>query len=242
MRHIEQRYGSPRARVLYCSVDPALYYPEKRRNRWMMGYIGTYDADRQRTINKLLQGPARRWKEASFVVAGPLYPAELEWPPNVRRIEHLPPSEHRKFYNSQHFALNVTRADMIRAGYSPSVRLFEAAACGTPIISDYWDGLDTVFKIGREILVARSTRESLEYMMDLTPADRARIGQAALRRVLAEHTAAHRAAELEAYITSETLGACLRRNAGSYARKNPQTPRPAAAGSYDAGGYRQIPG
>ena len=238
LRHIERRYGSPCARVLYCSVDPGVYYPERRRKRWMMGYIGTYDADRQRTVNALLVEPARQWREASFVVAGPLYPQQIEWPRNVRRIDHLPPSEHRKFYNSQRFALNVTRADMIRAGYSPSVRLFEAAACGTPIISDCWDGLDTIFEIGREILIARNSRQSLEYMKDLTPAERARVGQAALKKVLAQHTAAHRAVELESYVGAEP---CTSSTAGSSARKTPQILRHAAAGSYGGAGYRHIP-
>lgn len=200
LRHIEQHYGSPSARVLYCSVDPAAYYPEERRKKWVMGYLGTYGADRQPTLDAFLVAPARRCKEASFAVAGPLYPPEIRWPKNVQRIDHLAPAEHRSFYNSQKFTLNVTRADMVRAGYSPSVRLFEAAACGTPIISDYWNGLDSILKIGREILVARSTAEALSYLTGLHEPDRVRIGNAARKRVLSRHTAAHRAAELEQYV------------------------------------------
>jgi spore maturation protein CgeB len=133
-------------------------------------------------------------------VAGPLYPKGIKWPRNVTRIDHLPPFDHRRFYNSQQFALNVTRDEMIRAGYSPSVRLFEAAACATPVISDYWDGLDSIFEIGREILVARSAAESLRYMKELNPDQQERIGRAALNKVLSRHTAADRALELERYV------------------------------------------
>ena len=200
LRHIEQRYGSPRARVLYCSVDPALYFPESVEARWTMGYLGTYGEDRQPTLEALMLKPAERMSGSEFVVAGPLYPDGIGWPANVERIDHLPPSEHRRFYNSQRFTLNVTRADMVRAGYSPSVRLFEAAACGTPIISDAWDGLGSIFRIGKEILVAHSTEESLRYLQTTPEEERLRIGARARQRILARHTAGHRAAELERYV------------------------------------------
>ena len=96
-------------------------------------------------------------------MAGPQYPQTIRWPRNVTRVEHVPPDRHRAFYNAQRFTLNVTRAAMVKAGYSPSVRLFEAAACGVPIISDEWPGLETIFTPGREILVARSTEDALQY-------------------------------------------------------------------------------
>ncbi|MGV3616489.1 MAG: CgeB family protein [Fimbriimonas sp.] len=197
LRRLEREYGSPKAAPLYCSFDPSLYFPEERPKFWDLGYMGTYSDDRQPTVDALLVQPALLWPEGRFVVAGPQYPADIEWPANVARIEHLPPSEHRAFYNQQRFTLNVTRRDMIRAGFSPSVRLFEAAACGTPIVSDYWTGLDSVFEIGREILVARTPEESLRHLRETPEDERQRIGQRALRRVLAEHTAAHRAEELE---------------------------------------------
>jgi spore maturation protein CgeB len=165
-----------------------------------MGYLGTYGEDRQPTLDTLMLQPARRDSNRKFVVAGPLYPPHIAWPPNVERIDHLPPLEHRRFYSSQRFTLNVTRADMVRAGYSPSVRLFEAAACGTPIISDYWDGLDTLFKVDKEILVARSTAESLRYLREIREDERLHMGRRARRRIMSRHTAAHRAEELEGYV------------------------------------------
>jgi spore maturation protein CgeB len=151
---LERRYGARRARVLYCSVDPGLYYRESRREtRWDLGYIGTYSADRQPALERLLIAPARRLPEARFVAAGSLFPESVEWPANVERIDHLPPDRHRAFYNSQRFTLNLTRRDMIRAGHSPSVRLFEAAACGVPIVTDCWPGLEEIFEPGGEVLV-----------------------------------------------------------------------------------------
>jgi spore maturation protein CgeB len=141
------------------------------------------------------------------VVAGPQYPHTIQWPANVERIEHLPPAEHRAFYNAQKATLNITRADMIRAGYSPSVRLFEAAACATPIITDFWEGLNTFFEIDREILVARTSEDTLRYLTQ-TPEEELRvIGERARERVLAAHTAAHRAQEIEKYAyTSQGRG------------------------------------
>jgi spore maturation protein CgeB len=193
-------YGSPKAEALYCSVDPKTYYPEGVEHRWELGYLGTYSNDRQPKVEALLLEPARSWTEGRFAVAGPMYPESIEWPANVDRIEHLAPPEHRRFYNAQKFTLNVTRADMVRAGYSPSVRLFEAAACGTPIISDYWDGLETIFSIGEEILIARSTREAVRYLWEMKESERRAIGGRAMKRILRDHTAQRRAAQLEAYV------------------------------------------
>jgi spore maturation protein CgeB len=206
---IERQYGSPMARPLYCSVDERLYFPDPHPVRWHLGYMGTYSDDRQPALERLLLDAARAWPEGSFVVAGPQYPSDIAWPRNVRRVMHLAPREHRAFYNEQRFTLNITRADMVAAGWSPSVRLFEAAACGTPIISDYWDGLDDFFTFDEEILVARSTEHVLRYLRDLPEAERIAIGARARTRVLAEHTAAHRAAELEGY-ARELLGARAR--------------------------------
>jgi spore maturation protein CgeB len=199
LEYIEEHYGSPSARPLYCSVDSTMYFPEERELKWDLGYMGTYSDDRQPTVERLLLEPARRRDKARFVVAGPQYPRSIRWPRNVKRFTHLPPGKHRRFYNCQRFTLNVTRANMIAAGFSPSVRLFEAAACGTPIISDFWEGIDTFFKQDEEILISRSADETLNYLQEISESQRARIGQRARARILAEHTARHRAIELENY-------------------------------------------
>jgi spore maturation protein CgeB len=199
LERLERRFGARRARPLYCSVDPTLYHPEATPPAWDLGYLGTYSVDRQPTLERLLLDAARAGRER-FVVAGPQYPEGLDWPANVERIEHLPPAAHRTFYNAQRFTLNVTRADMIRAGWSPSVRLFEAAACGTPVISDWWDGLDEFFVPGREIAIARTAAETLALLRGLPDDARLCMGALARERILAAHTAAHRAEELERWL------------------------------------------
>jgi spore maturation protein CgeB len=200
LKHLEDHYGSPMARALYCSVDPDLYYPEDQPKTWKLGYLGTYSDDRQPTVEELLNKPAANFSSEKFVVAGPQYPEDYTWSKNVERIDHLPPAEHRKFYNSQEFTLNVTRQDMIKAGYSPSVRLFEAAACGVPIISDYWDGIHSIFEQGTEILIARSSDEVEEYFRNTSESQRKEIGENSRQKVLKFHTARARAKELINYV------------------------------------------
>lgn len=201
LARIERQYGSPMARALYCSVDTDLYRPVRTENRWDLGYLGTWSADRQPSLEELLLQPARSWPEGKFTVVGPQYPDSIEWPENVDREIHLSPREHAAFYGAQNFTLNVTRDAMKRAGYSPSVRLFEAGACGVPMISDWWEGLDSIFEPGSEVLLAATAEEVLRHLRDVSEAERREIGAAARRRILANHTPARRAAQLERYFT-----------------------------------------
>ncbi len=198
LRRIEQTYGSPAARALYCSVDPDAYRPLDVPKKWDLSYLGTYSDDRQPTLERLLIEPARRLPHLRFVVAGPQYPDTIAWPANVERIEHCPPADHAAFYSASRFTLNVTRADMIAAGWSPSVRLFEAGACGVPVISDCWEGIEDLLVPGREIILADTSNEVIAAFAG----NAAAIGAAARAKILSSHTAAHRAAELETYLTS----------------------------------------
>jgi spore maturation protein CgeB len=197
---LETRFGAVRARPLYCSVDPDLYRPMHMEPLWDLGYLGTYSEDRQPTLDALLLAPARAWKGGRFVVAGPQYPSSIAWPSNVERTEHLPPPDHRAFYAAQRFALNVTRLDMARAGWSPSVRLFEAAACATPIVSDAWTGIESFLRPGAEIVIARTTREVVTILRDTPEVTRVAIGLRARRRVLLDHTAERRAETFEQWM------------------------------------------
>jgi spore maturation protein CgeB len=207
LRRLERELGSPMARALYCSVDPALYHPEPGVAADVdLGYMGTYSDDRQPVLDRLLVEPARRWVEGRFVVAGPQYPETIAWPANVARVTHLSPREHRAFYTRQRFTLNVTRADMVAAGWSPSVRLFEAAACGTPIVSDRWAGIEEVLRPGVEIVIADDADDVLRAVRHMPDDERRAMGDAARARVLAAHTAAHRAAEFEHHVADVLAG------------------------------------
>lgn len=191
--------GAPRAHALCCSVDPAIHLPVPTETRWDLGYLGTYAADRQPALERLMLDVARRRPGARFAVAGPMYPPDVTWPANVDRVEHLPPPAHSAFYCGQRFTLNLTRADMRRLGHSPSVRLFEAAACGTAIITDEWDGLEDFFEPYLEILPA-ATAADVEQYLDLGESERRAIGRRARERVLSAHSAEHRALQFEAYV------------------------------------------
>lgn len=193
LAQLEREFGSPSARALYCSVDTARYRPLDVPRRWDLSYLGTYSDDRQPTLERLLIETARRCPERRFAVAGPQYPQTIAWPSNVERIEHLPPAEHPAFYSASRFTLNVTRADMIAAGWSPSVRLFEAGACATPIISDRWQGIDDLFEPGSEIILAETTDDVVAAL----DRDAQAMGERARDSVLAHHSAERRAEQLE---------------------------------------------
>lgn len=200
LERLEHEFGARAARALYGSVDASLYFPEPRTHRWALGHLGTYRDDRQPLLERLLFAPARALTDRRFVVAGARYPAQLAWPANVTHLMHVTPADHRTFYAAQDFALNVTRPLLAGAGHCPSTRLFEAAACGTPIISDAFPGLEALLEPDLEVLIARDADDVITYLTELSPDEREAIAARARLRVLCDHTAAHRAAELDAYV------------------------------------------
>jgi len=203
LREIETRFGAPRAVPFYCSFDPERYrYTPEAKFRCDLSYMGTYAPDRQPKIEQFFCAPARRLPQLRFLIAGPMYPESLRWPANVRHMIHVEPKFHPPFYSSARFTLNVTRSEMVAAGFSPSVRLFEAAASGSTIISDRWPGLGLFLQPGREILLPNSADDVVTYLKEMTDEERRAIGRAAQERVLAEHTAVHRAKQFEGYVES----------------------------------------
>lgn len=199
LRELEEKFGARCALPFYGSVDAELYRPTpiEREFRCELNYLGTYAADRQTKLMQLLNEPARSLPESRFLVAGTGYPEATEWAPNVERILHLNPREHPAFYCSARFTLNLTRTNMIEAGYSPPVRLFEAAACGAAIISDSWKGLEQFLKPGQEVLVPNDGYEVVEILRNSPEEQRRRLGLNARERILAQHTASHRAVQFE---------------------------------------------
>ncbi len=200
---LEERFGSPRAVPFYCSVDADLYAPAALHEAYRcdLSYLGTFAADRQPKLMRLLDGAAALLPASRFIVAGPQYPAEALFQSNVHCITHLPPPEHPAFYSSSRFTLNLTRSEMVAAGYSPSVRLFEASACGAAILSDRWDGLEAFLTPGEEVLLPADEHEVAHIVRDLTDAERDRMGQRARERILQEHTSNHRAQQFEAVVS-----------------------------------------
>jgi spore maturation protein CgeB len=215
LQRLENEFGARCARALYCSVDVDQHRLAASRRDIDLGYLGTYSDDRQPALEELLNEPARRLPKRHFAVVGAQYPAHLAWPKNVRRVEHMAPDSHALFYSRQRFTLNLTRADMRKAGYSPSVRLFEASACGTPIISDDWVGLSEVFEPGKEILLARNAAEVTAHVQGLSDAEARQIAAAAKERICSEHSSSHRAAELEKYLIAARVSPTPRRTVDS---------------------------
>jgi spore maturation protein CgeB len=190
--------GAPRVATLYGHVDPQVHRPVApvENYRCALSYLGTYAADRQAALDALFIEPARRLPEHSFLIGGAQYPADFPWASNIRFVRHMPPAEHPAFFGSSRLTLSVTRRAMAENGWCPSGRLFEAAACGTPIVSDAWEGLETFLEPGREVIVARCA-EDVAAALETPDAQLARIARDARERVLALHSSEHRAAELE---------------------------------------------
>ena len=195
---LENEYGARRAIAFYGLVDPRGYLTVASRPCWDLGYIGSYSEDRLPGLQSLLLAPAGALRARRFVVAGPQYPESIDWPANVARIQHVAPGRHAVFYGAQRFTLNLTRAEMKAAGWSPSVRLFEAAAAGTTIISDSWPGLEEFFTPEKEIIVAQSADDVLRTLIETGIEQRVALAARARERVLREHTAARRVDLLQA--------------------------------------------
>lgn len=199
LRELEERFCSPYAVPFYCSVDPELHRPTALRKEFSctLSYLGTYAPDRQPKLMRMLNETAGTLPQQRFIVAGAQYPEDTPWSNNVERITHLSPPEHPAFYCSSKFTLNLTRNEMVGAGYSPSVRLFEASACGAVIISDRWKGLEHFLTPDREILLPSDPYEVGQIITTMPDTERTRIGLNARERVLSEHTSTHRAVEFE---------------------------------------------
>jgi spore maturation protein CgeB len=205
---LREQLGARRAEPLYGHVDPQVHRPVPPEPRFAgdLSYLGTYAEDRQAALEGLFLEPARRRPERRFVLAGAGYPQDFPWRENIWFVQHLPPDAHAAFFSSSRLTLNVTRRDMAAMGWCPSGRLFEAAACGAPVLSDRWEGLERFFEPDREILLADSSGDAVA-ALDLDPAEAARIGAAARARVLAEHTSDHRAADLLALLEDAATAA-----------------------------------
>ncbi len=200
LEELERQHGAKLARPLYGCVDPEAYrrVAANEEFRCSLSYLGTYAPDRQQKLNELFLGPARRRADLPFLLAGSLYPWEWSWPANVKRFEHVASGQHTAFYSSSRATLNITRKEMADSGHCPSGRFFEAAACGTPILTDWWEGLDAFFDPHDEVCLVRAAEDVLSHL-SLSDAELGAKAERARCRTLAKHTGDQRAAELLAY-------------------------------------------
>lgn len=203
LRELRNRLHARHVAALYGWVDPDIHHAVDPVSEYAsdLSYLGTYAADRQRALEDLLLIPAQHLKQTRFLIGGAMYPSTDQWPSNVAYRAHVPPAEHSAFYCSSRLTLNITRGTMAAMGYCPSGRLFEAAACGTPVLSDWWEGLDEFFEPGEEILIATSTAEALK-SIEADSDSLKKVGLRARERALACHTAEIRARQLISLIES----------------------------------------
>lgn len=203
---LEEEFGARRAVAFYPLVDSDTYEPVAAEMLWDLGYLGAYAQGNQLALERLLIETARRAPLLSFAVAGAHYPSEIEWPDNVERIEHVALGDVPAFYASQRFTLNVTGPETRAAGWTPSARLFESAACETPVISDRWEGLDQIFTPDEEILIADSAEDVVDFLIETGEDERAAIGGRARERTLSAHTAERRCEQLEEEVAGAMAG------------------------------------
>jgi spore maturation protein CgeB len=198
---LKVQLGAKRTAPLYGSVDPGKHFPVEAVSQYRcdFSYLGTYAADRQAALQSFFISPARLLQQKKFFIGGALYPQEFPWAENIFFARHLPPAEHPAFFCSSKLTLNITRRAMAEMGYCPSGRLFEAAACGTPIVSDWWEGMGEFFAPESEVIIVRTT-EDITNALEMSDVELSRIANAARARVMEEHTAAVRAEELEQLI------------------------------------------
>ncbi len=203
---LQQQLGARRVAPLYGSVDPGVHQPAAAGERYRadLSYLGTYGADRAQVLRELLAEPARLLPQRRFVIGGSMYDSRFPWQPNIFFLSHVLVQDHPEFYASCRLTLNATRSAMVETGYCPSGRLFEAAACGAPILSDYWQGIERFFEPGREILIAKDTAGAVA-AFERTDAELNRMARAARERTLEQHTAEVRASEMEALLGARSL-------------------------------------
>ncbi|MBN8233150.1 glycosyltransferase [Corallococcus macrosporus] len=204
-RQLEREWGVARARMFLPGVDAEHFVPGSGRTRWDLGHLGPLPAERRGLLNQWLLGAAHGWPEGRFVLAGTLSAVDDACPANVVRQAAPSPGEHAGFLGAQRFTLALSQAE-----HTPGANLFEAAASGAALICDPWPGLEDVFALGEEVMVARTERDVLRYLQAMPEADRRQLGMRARARVLAEHTVAHRAEQLEQYANEADRGATWR--------------------------------
>ena len=199
LENLAKSYDIGFARPLYESVDPYSFYRTDSEKNYDLGFIGNYKPDRRALVESMLFTPARTTPNRRFTLAGGGY-AEVDRPRNLTYLEYLPETNLVDFYNRQQCTLVLSRADRKRMGYTPTRRLLAAAACGVPVLTDAWDGIDYFFEPHREVFCVNDEQDVLDVLYGKEEGHRGKLGGEARRRVLDQHTTGHRAEELLRYL------------------------------------------
>ena len=190
---------------IYNALDTSTHFPVQPEPRFAcdLAFLGNRLPDREARVEEFFLKPAASLPDRQFVIGGSGW-HDKPMPPNVQNVGHVFTRDHNAFNSTPLAVLNVNRESMARYGFSPATRVFEAAGAGACLITDWFEGVEMFFEPDAELLTARTGDEVAEHVRTLTPERAKRIGESALRRVLAEHTYDHRAAELEAVLNGRT--------------------------------------
>ncbi|AHM58364.1 hypothetical protein D770_00440 [Flammeovirgaceae bacterium 311] len=183
---------------IYNALDPATHYPvpENKDFTCDLAFLGNRLPDREQRVEEFFLKAASLMPEKKFILGGSGW-ADKPMTPNVDYIGHVSTNDHNAFNCTPLAVLNISRESMASNGFSPATRVFEAAGAGACLITDYWEGIELFLEPGTEVLVARNGAEVADILQDLTPEKAKAIGEAALQRVLSEHTYRHRAKQFE---------------------------------------------
>jgi spore maturation protein CgeB len=211
-----RRFGARECVPVYNALDPTTHHPVAPDPRFEgdLGFLGNRLPDREARVEEFFLRAAAECPGRRFLLGGNGW-ADKPMPANVGYLGHVYTRDHNAFNCTPQTVLNVSRESMARYGFSPATRVFEAAGAGACLITDAWEGIEMFLEPEREVLVAADGEEVAAHLQRLTPEDARRIGQAALRRILSEHTYAHRAAQVESILgLSAPTGAGARVPAG----------------------------
>jgi spore maturation protein CgeB len=199
-----ESFGARRCVPIYNALDPVTHHPVEPDPRFAadLSFLGNRLPDREARVAEFFLLPAAELPERRFLIGGNGWESK-EMPANVRHLGHVFTTEHNAFNCTPLAVLNVARDSMANIGFSPATRVFEAAGAAACLITDAWEGIDQFLEPDAEVLVARDGKDVAEHVRTLTPERARRIGHAALRRVLGEHTYAHRGAEVDALLRQE---------------------------------------
>ena len=197
-------FGAARCVPIYNALDPTTHHPVDPDARLSadLSFLGNRLPDREARVEQFFLEPAAALPDRQFLIGGNGWDSKA-MPANVRHLGHVFTHEHNAFNCTPLAVLNVARDSMANIGFSPATRVFEAAGAAACLITDAWEGIELFLQPGEEVLVARDGKDVAEHVRSLTPERARSIGQAALRRVLAEHTYAHRGAEVDALLKRE---------------------------------------
>ncbi len=200
--------GARRCVPVYNALDPSTHHPVPPDPRFdaTLGFLGNRMPDREARVWEFFFNPVGALPEERFLLGGSGWDAHVPDAPNLKYLGHVYTADHNAFNCTPRAVLNVSRESMARYGFSPATRVFEAAGAGACLITDAWEGIELFLTPDKECLVAAGGAEVAEHLRQLDPERARMIGEAALERVLSEHTYAHRALLFEA-VLSETSGA-----------------------------------